>query len=995
MKEAFPFQTIPVSAYRLQFNRHFGFADAAKIVPHLHELGITDVYASPYFRARKGSLHGYDIVDPNTLNPEVGTEDEYDVFTKQLKKYGMGQILDIVPNHMSAGSENRWWMDVLENGRSSVYADFFDIDWNPVIKKLTGKILIPLLEEQYGIVLERQELALSFEEGAFFVSYAGNKFPLLPDTYIFILQHRIEDLQARCPAGSPHLTELLGIITELTHLPPHTEKDRDKISGRHCGKEIIRKRLSGLCKESPEIRDFIDRNIVIFNGIKGDPESFNLLDGLISKQVWRLARWRFAMEEINYRRFFDINNIVGLRIEDPAVFDKSHRLIFKLISERKVTGLRVDHPDGLHDPSEYFKRLQKECFIKGMTSLAGRGGDESLPEDPGIEPQIVRQFDDILSSDPGFRPFYVIAEKILTKDEQIPEDWPLFGTTGYDFLNSLNGIFVDAGNSKAFDRIYSGFIGAKTDFRDIVYEKKKLVMQVSMPGEISRLAHLLNTISEKDRHTRDFTLNSLTRAVSEVSACFPVYRTYVNALSVNDIDRRYIELAVAKAKLRNPAVSPSVFDFLGDVLMLRFPDDPGDGDKKEWLAFVMRFQQITGPLMAKGFEDTALYIFNRLVSLNEVGGSPERFGTPIGVFHGRNIKRAEYRPCDLSATSTHDTKRSEDVRARINVLSEVPGKWKEHLMRWHGLNKEKKAVVGGRAAPDNNEEYLLYQTLIGAWPIDPVSGPEYEVFKKRIREYMVKAMREAKVNTDWIDPDIVYENAVTAFIDAIMADDGDNRFLKDFGPFREMISHCGMFNSLSQTLLKIASPGVPDFYQGTETWDLSLVDPDNRRPVDYAAVTDMLSELKQRELEIGPQALAREVSAGWTDGRVKLYLSYKALNWRRENKLLFMAGAYIPLKSGGDHKEQVCSFARSSEQGTVLIIVPRFMAGLIQGLEEAPPGETIWDKTWIIIPDELAADNYCNIFTDADSTVIKQSGERRLYLGSVLSCFPAAMLRAK
>jgi (1->4)-alpha-D-glucan 1-alpha-D-glucosylmutase len=580
------------------------------------------------------------------------------------------------------------------------------------------------------------------------------------------------------------------------------------------------------------------------------------------------------------------------------------------------------------------------------------------------------------------------------KGEKIPEDWPLFGTTGYDFLNSLNGIFVDIRNAKAFDRIYSGFIRAKINFRDIVYEKKKLVMQVSMSGEINTLGHFLNTISEKNRHTRDFTLNSLIRAIIEVSACFPVYRTYVNALRVNDRDRQYIDLAVANAKRKNPAISSSIFDFLQDILLLRFPDDLGDGDKKEWLYFIMRFQQITGPVMAKGFEDTALYVFNRLVSLNEVGGSPERFGTPLDVFHGQNIERARYWPHDLLTTSTHDTKRSEDVRARINVLSEIPEKWKDHLIRWHWLNKNKKAIVKGRAAPDNNEEYLLYQTLIGAWPIDPVSGSAYEAFKKRIKEYLLKAIREAKVNTNWINPVIVYENAVMAFVDAIMADARDSRFLIDFKPFQKMISYYGMFNSLSQTLLKIASPGIPDFYQGTETWDFSLVDPDNRRPVDYAAVMARFGQLKQRELEIGPQALAREVSADCADGRVKLYLTYKALNWRRENKLLFMAGAYIPLMSGGDHKDHVCSFARSSEHGTVLVIVPRFISVLIQNIDEAPLWEKIWDKTWIIIPDEIAADSYRNIFTDEIIDVIQQSGERVLNLGTVFSCFPLTMLSA-
>ena len=991
MKESFSFQKIPVSTYRLQFNYLFGFVDAAEVVPYLHELGITDVYASPYFKARRGSVHGYDIIDPNMLNPEVGTEEEYHVLTKRLKNYGMGQILDIVPNHMCAESENQWWLDVLENGQSSIYADFFDINWNPPVRKLAGKMLIPLLEDHYGKVLERQELELVFEEGAFFVSYFGNKFPIRPDTYKLILQHRIEDLQTRLSSDSPHLTELLRVITVLTHLPPHTKKNQDNIVERYCEKEIIKKRLFILCNESLEIRNFIAENIRIFNGIKGNIDSFNLLDGLLSEQIWRLSNWRIGMEEINYRRFFDINNIAAIRIENPEVFDKIHRLIFKLITERNVTGLRVDHPDGLYNPSEYFKKLQQACFVKSMTSFPGNVGNEIRLKDLDHESQIVRQFDNLLSSDPQFKPFYIIAEKILTKGEKIPDDWPLFGTTGYDFLNSLNGIFVDIRNAKAFDHIYSEFIKMKINFQDIVYKTKKLVMQAAMSSEISTLGNYLNTISEKNRHTRDFTLNSLTRAIIEVSAYFPVYRSYVNTVRVRDRDRHCIELAVAKARRRNPVISSSIFDYLRDVLLLKFPDDLSDGDKKEWLDFVMKFQQITGPVMAKGFEDSALYVFNRLLSLNEVGGSPERFGTPLGTFHGRNVKRARHWPHTLITTSTHDTKRSEDVRARINVLSEIPEKWKDHLIRWRWLNIKKKAVVKGRAAPDNNEEYFLYQTLIGAWPIDAMSRSAYEVFKKRIKEYLLKVIREAKVNTNHLNPCIAYENAVMAFVDAIMA---DAQFVKEFEPFQKMISYYGMFNSLSQTLLKIASPGIPDFYQGTETWDFSLVDPDNRRPVDYAAAMSMLSQLKQSELEIGPRALAREVSVDRADGRVKLYLTYKALNWRRENKLLFITGAYIPLMSMGDHKDHICAFARSSEHGTVLVIVPRFISGLVQTIDRTTPWEIIWDKTSIIITDEIAADNYRNIFTDEKISVIRQSGERLLALGTVFSSFPVAMLSA-
>ncbi len=837
---------IPVSTYRLQFNYRFRFSDAKKIINYLHDLGISDIYSSPYFKAREKSLHGYDIVDPNTLNPELGTEDDYSELINEIKKFGMGQILDIVPNHMCiASKENLWWMDVLENGPSSYYANFFDIDWNPVKIELKNKVLIPILGAQYGIILERQELQLTFVNGAFFVYYYEHRLPVIPNTYIDILQHRIDKLEKLLSPENPHFIELLSIITALNHLPPHTEKNQEKITERCREKEIIKKRLWNLYNESLEIKDFIDENMRIFNGVKGVPKSFDLLDKLLDKQVYRLSDWRVATDEINYRRFFDINELAAIRMENLVVFRETHKLIFRLIREKKVTGLRVDHPDGLYNPSEYFQGILMNCFLHMKLGLM-----ENLAESPEIEAEILKQYYNLLSSDQQMRPFYIVGEKILIKGEKMPEDWPIVSTTGYVFLNSLNGIFVETTNVKSFDDIYNKFIKSKLNFQDIVYEKKKLIMEVIMSSEVNTLGHFLNRISEKNRHTRDFTLNSLTVAIIEVISFFPVYRTYINPSGVTERDRRYIEIALSKAKRKNPAISESIFDFLKDVILLRYPDDFGDDDKKEWLDFVMRFQQITGPVMAKGFEDTAFYVYNRLVSLNEVSGSPDRFGTPMETFHGQNIERSKLWPYALIATSTHDSKRSEDVRARINVLSEIPDTWREYLIRWRRLNKKKRVIIEGQIVPDANEEYLLYQTLIGAWPIEPMNRSEHEVFKKRIKDYMLKALREAKVNTSWINPNTMYEDALMNFIETILNDVRGNKFLKDFQKFQKSISHYGIYNSLSQTLLKTTSPGIPDFYQGTELWDFSLVDPDNRRPVDYGLRIKILEELKKREQEI-------------------------------------------------------------------------------------------------------------------------------------------------
>lgn len=979
---------IPVSTYRLQFNHLFKFSDARKIIHYLYGIGISDIYASPYFKAKVGSLHGYDIVAHDTINPEIGTEDEYNEMIQELVKYGMGQILDIVPNHMCITSnENSWWMDVLENGLSSIYADFFDIDWEPVKIELKNKVLIPVLGDQYGIVLERQELQLAFENGDFFLYYYLHKFPIRPKTYIAILQHRLDELKNRFSPEDPHLNELLSIITALNHLPPHTEKHPEKIAERYREKEIIKKRLRNLYNENPEIKAFIDENVKIFNGVKAKPESFDRLDDLINQQIYRLSKWSVATEEINYRRFFDINDLAAIRMENSLVFRETHKLIFKLIREGKVTGLRVDHPDGLYNPSEYFQRLQKNCFLYKRLDLPGYG-----TEIFDREAEILKQYNELLSTEPQFRAFYIIGEKIFIKGEKMPEDWPIFGTTGYVFLNSLNGIFVEATNVKIFDDIYTRFIRSKLNFQDIVYEKKKLIMDVIMSSEVNTLGHYLNRLSEKNRHTRDFTLNSLTNAIKEVIAFFPVYRTYIKPSEVTERDRRYIEIAVLKAKRKNPAMSESVFDFLKDVLLLKYPENFKDADQREWLDFVMKFQQVTGPVTAKGLEDTAFYIYNRLVSLNEVGGSPERFGTPMETFHGQNIERGKFWPHTMNATSTHDSKRSEDVRARINVLSEIPDEWRECLARWRRLNKKNVVAIEGQTVPDPNEEYLLYQTLIGTWPIEPMTKPEYEVFKKRIKDYMVKALREAKVNTSWINPNTNYENALMNFIEAIMNNARRNKFLKDFHVFQKKISHYGIYNSLSQTLLKITSPGIPDFYQGTELWDFSLVDPDNRRPVDYNVRIKMLEELKRNESEMPLSELSKELTINKNNGKIKLYLIYKALNYRKIHREIFERGEYVPLEATGEKSDHICSFMRKFENSAVLVVAPRFFTRLIPQPESLPFNKDVWKDSFIVLPNEETEKKYRNIFTGEVVTAIRHKESTILYLSNIFAHFPVALM---
>jgi (1->4)-alpha-D-glucan 1-alpha-D-glucosylmutase len=624
----------------------------------------------------------------------------------------------------------------------------------------------------------------------------------------------------------------------------------------------------------------------------------------------------------------------------------------------------------------------------------------SSSDEPGLEEKLGQLYDEEVSRNPSSllqMPFYIVGEKILIKSERMPDDWPIFSTTGYVFLNSVNGIFIEMENGKAFDDIYSRFIKSKINYQDLVYEKKKLIMETSMPSEINMLGYYLNRISEKNRNTRDFTLNNLTTAIVEVIANFPVYRAYVTHSGINERDQRYIEAAVSRAKRKNPALSETVFDFLENVLLLKYPEEFKEEDNMEWLDFVMRFQQITGPVMAKGVEDTTFYVYNRFISLNEVGGNPERFGTSLETFHGQNIERTKFWPNAMITTATHDTKRSEDVRARLNVVSEIPEEWRQGLLRWSRINKRKKFVIDGQWIPDRNEEYLIYQTLAGAWPIHAMDETEYEKFRQRIRDYVLKSVREAKVNTSWISPNVPYEELLLQFINAILSSVPDNAFLKDFETFQKKISYFGMFNSVSQTLLKITAPGIPDFYQGTEIWDFSLVDPDNRRPVDFHRRKEILAGLKKKMAMAGPNLAewTRDLVQEWKDGSIKLYVTFKALNYRKENPALFKEGSYIPLMGDGDLREHLCAFARQREENVILTIVPRLLTHLIRSRDEMPFGISVWRDSRLIIPEEIRGDRFYNIFTGELIKTVEQNGQRGLPLGEVLARFPVALLERK
>jgi (1->4)-alpha-D-glucan 1-alpha-D-glucosylmutase len=769
---------IPIATYRLQFNEGFRFKDAGALVSYLNRLGISDIYASPILKARHGSTHGYDVTDPTRLNPEFGSEKDFDALVKALQRRGMGLLLDIVPNHMAASPENPWWRDVLEHGKDSLFAGFFDTDW---------------------------------------LNYKGS------------------------------------------------------------------------------------------NG-----------------------------EATGYRRFFDIGDLAGVRVEDPPVFEATHAYILRLIAEGKVTGLRIDHIDGLYDPREYLRRLQQHI---SLSSKKGTG-------------------------------FYLVVEKILSGDETLPENWSVSGTTGYDFASMLNTLFVDRDGIEVLNNTYSHTTGVEKSFHDLVYEKKKQVMMELFPGEIAALGRWLAYLSGQ------LTVQEMSHALVEVTACLPVYRTYIDGMEVSPGDLLHIESAVKGAAERKacPEVSLS---FLRRVLLLDFPADLDSGKKTGWLNFVRRWQQLTGAIMAKGFEDTALYNYNRLVSLNEVGSAPDATGLSIDDFHKWNLTRMKSQPYTLNATSTHDTKRSEDIRARINVLSEIPYEWDEHLMRWREWNEVKKRKLDGLSVPEPNTEVLLYQTLIGAWPLLPEEIPD---FKQRLKVYLIKAVREAKAITSWLKINQEYEDSLLNFVDSILEDSSDNQFLNDFLRFQTKTAYYGALNSLSQLLLKIASPGVPDFYRGTELWDFSLVDPDNRRPVDFKQRERLLEALMREEPS------AEEMFSFWRDGRVKLYVTYKALNFRRSNAPIFQKGDYIPLGVSGTRQEHVCAFARRYGERWALVAVPRFLAKITA--VDTPPhvGKKVWQEDRLILPED-APKHWHNVLT---GELIESTGS--LLLAGIFVTFPVALL---
>ena len=969
---------IPRCTYRLQLNGGFTFRMAADLVPYLGELGVSHVYCSPYLRTREGSLHGYDIIDHNSLSPEIGSMLDYERFISVLKEYGMGQVMDLVPNHMAVmGSDNAWWLDVLENGQASAYANFFDIDWHPLNIDLRDKVHLPVLGDQYGNVLERGELKLVFDpdKGSFSVRYYEHAFPIDPMLYTMPLSHNIEELEEDLGPENPALLEFQSLVTAFGHLPSQHEKDPQKVAERSRDKEIYKKQLAAVYSSSRIISEFIDRVVAEFNGQPGQPESFNYLHSLLDAQAYRLAYWRVAADEINYRRFFDINDLAGLQMENLQVYEKTHQLIFRYIREGRITGLRIDHPDGLYDPLEYFQRLQRSITA---IKLEGR--------EPVLEEEVLERIKDV-------KPFYIVAEKILAGHEYLPESWPIHGSTGYDFSRWADGLFVDAENEARMTRIYSRFIGEAMDFEVMLYERKKLIMRVSLASELNVLANMLRRIANSDRHTRDFTINSLRDAIKEVVACFPVYRTYLNGGEATPEDRRHIDWAVNLARRRSKTADVSVFDFFRDVLLLERAEKRSAAFVKAAVRFAMKFQQYTSPVTAKGLEDTAFYIYNRLVSLNEVGGDPSRFGTSPQAFHHITQERTRRWPHSMLLTSSHDSKRSGDMRMRINVLSELPMEWRMHLARWTRTNKKNKRELDGRPVPSRNDEYLFYQTLVGSWPLagDPEAF-DMAGYASRIEAYMLKAAREAKVHMSWVAPNQGYEDALVDFIGQTLAGGTSGFFLNDFVPFVMEVSRYGLYNSLSQTLLKLTSPGVPDIYQGDEIFSFMLVDPDNRRHIDYAQRRLMLDSIKNLAGEGYPRSV-RDLLHRMEDGMAKMFLIWKVLSFRKDNPDIFKEGEYVRLTPEGDKEAHLVAFARRLGDRATVVIAPRLFARLGGDADGLPTGPAVWDNTWLETPFEGARE-YTNVLTGERVLAREMAGRPHLPVWEALANFPVALLYA-
>jgi (1->4)-alpha-D-glucan 1-alpha-D-glucosylmutase len=907
---------MPRATYRLQFHSGFRFEDAARLAPYLAELGVSHVYASPYLKARPGSTHGYDITDHLLLNPELGAEQDYRDMSAAFAAAGLGQILDFVPNHMGVGgADNPLWLDVLEWGPESDHAGWFDIDWDSDNRYLHDKLLVPFLGDQYGAELKSGKLKIKFDpdEGSLAIwAYDAHKLPLCPLHYQSVLGH--EDAE---------LDRLGDLFADLKQWRP-------EVSERTLA---LKARLAALVRDRPEAQAVLEQSIGALN------DDWRALDAVIQRQFWRVAYFGVAGDDINYRRFFNINDLAGLRMELPAVFRHTHALILPMIEEGIIDGLRIDHIDGLLDPKAYL-----DCLRAAVQ-----------------------------------RPFYLVVEKILASHEALRADWKVEGTTGYDFANLVLGVMVNPAGEKGFTETYKLFAGLDAPFSEVIYESKIRIMENEMASELNALGRDAAHVARQNPMTADFTRQILQRAIKQIVACFPVYRTYIDFDSESDgADRRELDWAVAQARRIDSAIDPTVFNFLRKALSGKLTAEPKSGfSRASVLRFSMKLQQYSGPVMAKGLEDTAFYRYNRFVALNEVGGDPRRFGITAAAFHKANGERAKNSPHAMLATSTHDTKRGEDTRARLAVLSDMPEEWARQVQIWSRLLRARRGDIEDSAPPDRNDEYLLYQLLVGSWPVElleSLDASALEAYASRIKAALAKSMREAKVHSFWPAPNADYEDAMQSFARAAL--DVENvEFLSSFLPFVQRVTRLGVENSLVQVVLKFTSPGMPDIYQGCELWDLSLVDPDNRRPVDFEARRQALCPILQTAAERS-QAAMRHLLDHWRDGRIKLAITALLLSLRKQQEALFARGSYEALTITGKKSEFSLGFNRAAGDAGIAVLIARY-----PGLREADPD---WGDAAATLP----VGSWTDVFTGR----CFEGGDRALPLAEIFSALPAAVL---
>lgn len=984
---------MPRATYRLQFNKDFTFKNAVSIVPYLSKLGISHVYSSPILKAKPGSMHGYDTVDHSQINPELGTLQDFNDLVSALRKHGMGIILDIVPNHMGIGKENPWWQDVLENGSRSPYAEYFDIDWQPIKKEIQNKVLLPILGNSYGQVLKDAQLTLLFtaESGKFALCYFDHVLPINPATYHLILNRGLETLELSAEINKNDKEEYLSILSGFKALSYLSQTSTAEYLREQ---RVQTRRLVDLCIRNKKLKTLIEECLENFAIEKNGAEAEKNLHALLEEQSYRLSFWRVASDEINYRRFFDVDSLAAVRTEDKRVFDAMHELIFNLVANKKIDGLRIDHPDGLYDPAAYFEDLQRNAF-RAKTG---------------------QSLDSISDLKGEYAPIYIVAEKILAPFEHLPKSWNIHGTTGYDYLNALLRLLVDCEQSANFDQVYKDFTSKDHNLDCIKLESKDLVLSSLLASELNVLAHKLDQIAESNWYYRDFTLGSLRNALKQVVKFFPVYRTYINDGPLEKESRNYIDWAISAAKKAGSPINARVYDFIHDIITADIFQNENSqagttGIKDSFVQsikeFTLKLQQFTGPVMAKSVEDTAFYRYNRFVCLNEVGGEPDKFGSTVSAFHLQNQQRQINRPYEMLSTSTHDTKRSEDIRARLAVISEIPEIWRNAVMSWKKTNEQHKIVLEEESRPNPNDEYFLYQNLIGVLPADwqesENTSDKLGPLSERLKDYAIKAIRESKNYTSWVDQNENYELSVIAFVEKILNPVLNKSFINELSSFHKLINDFGLLNSLVQAVLKLTSPGIPDIYQGCEIWNFCLVDPDNRRSIDYIKSNSVLSQIEKnfQNIEIVDiekrKYFLNNLLAERTSGAVKLFITKACLELRAKYPDLFTKGTYTAMEIDGPAKEHVVAFARKWDDKICYVIAPIKMAKFVQTNKNVPLAdvsifgemvdEKLWNNTKILLPDGFGAENYTHVFSGRRIDL----KEKYLLCSQVFKDFPIAV----